>query len=269
VVIHYDFERHLTRLNKEFHSKYQPIGFTTYKIKSGIACQTSTYKDYLNIQKFLTENNVPFNLLKSASAKPFKVVIKGIPPTTPPKVIQAELQSTGMLVQNVIPMTAWRDRKPLPMHIIELDNVRQSQKILQLNNLCYIKITVELYKPRTVPPQCARCQRFYHVAANCQASPACRYCAGQHCSWECEVRFQPNFVPNCALCKIGEHTTKFRGCPFFQELMEKESRLNRNKLFQLKLKLKTPPGYSVPGDVDGGERPPAKFSLQTGSPILH
>jgi hypothetical protein len=66
------------------------------------------------------------------------------------------------------------------------------------------------------------------VAVSCQAPPACGYCAGQHCSWECEARFEPNFVPSCALCKIGEHSTRFRGCPFFKELMEKESRLNRN-----------------------------------------
>ena len=48
VVIHYNFEGDPTRLNKEFHSKYQPIGFSTYRVKSGIVCQTSAYKDYLN-----------------------------------------------------------------------------------------------------------------------------------------------------------------------------------------------------------------------------
>jgi hypothetical protein len=89
------FERDLTRLNKEFHSKYQPTGFTTYKIKFGIACQTSTYKDYLNIQKFLKENKVPFNPLKSASAKPFKVVIKGIPPPLLPKLFKPNYNPSG------------------------------------------------------------------------------------------------------------------------------------------------------------------------------
>jgi hypothetical protein len=229
VIIHHHFEGDMTKINKEFHSKIQPIGFTTYRIKSGIACQTSTFGDYVNLQKFLKENQVPFNLLRNAGAKPYKVVIKGIPPSAPPKVIQQELQAIGMSVQNVIPMTAWRDKRPLSMHIIELDNIPQSQKIMQLNRLCYIKIAVEPYKNRAIPPQCARCQQFYHVAASCQAPPACGYCAGRHCSWECETRFEPNFVPTCALCKIGEHSTRFRGCPFFQELMEKESRLYHNK----------------------------------------
>jgi hypothetical protein len=83
VVIHYNFEGDPTRLNKEFHSKYQPIGFSTYRVKSGIACQTSTYNDYLNKQKFLKENKVSFKLLTSVSAKPYKVVIERIPPPIP------------------------------------------------------------------------------------------------------------------------------------------------------------------------------------------
>jgi hypothetical protein len=73
VVIHHHFQCDMTRLNKDFHSKFQPIGFTTYRIKAGIACETSTYQDYINFQSFLKENKVPFK------------VIKGIPPTNPVK----------------------------------------------------------------------------------------------------------------------------------------------------------------------------------------
>jgi hypothetical protein len=62
------------------------------------------------------------------------------------------------------------------MHIIELENVPQSQKISQLTHMCYIKITVEPYKERAMPLQCALCQQFYHVAANCQAPPAYAHC---------------------------------------------------------------------------------------------
>jgi hypothetical protein len=50
---------------------------------------------------------------------------------------------------------------PLAMHVIELDNVPQSQKISQLSHLCYIRITVEPYKGRTMPPQCARCRQTF------------------------------------------------------------------------------------------------------------
>jgi hypothetical protein len=187
----------MTRLNKDLHSKFQPIGFTTYRIKAGIACQTSTYQDYLNFQRFLKENKVHKG--SKPLLKPFRI---------------------GLAVQNVIPMTTRRDRTPLPMHIIELDNVPQSQKILQLSHLCYIRITVEPYKGRAVPPQCARCQKFFH----CQPPPACAHCAEEQYSRQCEKRFELNFVPRCALCRIGGHGSKYRGCPYFHNLMEKEMR---------------------------------------------
>jgi hypothetical protein len=38
VVIHHHFQGNMTKLNKDFHSKFQPTGFTTYRIKAGIAC---------------------------------------------------------------------------------------------------------------------------------------------------------------------------------------------------------------------------------------
>jgi hypothetical protein len=40
VVIDHHFQGDMTRLNKDFHSKFQPIGFTTHTIKAGIARQT-------------------------------------------------------------------------------------------------------------------------------------------------------------------------------------------------------------------------------------
>jgi hypothetical protein len=52
IVIHHHFEGDMTGMNKDFHAKFQTLGFTACRIKSGIACQTSTYKDYLNLQSF-------------------------------------------------------------------------------------------------------------------------------------------------------------------------------------------------------------------------
>lgn len=62
IILHH-FEGDMTNINKDFHSKFQPLSFTTYQIKSCMACQTSTFSDCVNLQKFLKENKVPFNLL--------------------------------------------------------------------------------------------------------------------------------------------------------------------------------------------------------------
>jgi hypothetical protein len=106
VIIHHHFQCDIARPNKDIHTQLQPIGLTTYRMKAGIACQTSTYQDYLNQQTFLKQHKVPFNLIKHNDSKPYRLVIKGIPPTTPSKAIQNELLALGSCVQNVIPMTA-------------------------------------------------------------------------------------------------------------------------------------------------------------------
>jgi hypothetical protein len=41
------------------------------------------------------------------------------------------------------------------------------KEIQKVTHLCFIKITVEPYPGRTMPPQC---QQFFHVVANCQAT---------------------------------------------------------------------------------------------------
>jgi hypothetical protein len=99
----------MTRINKVLRSKYQPMGFITYRIKAGIACQTSTYQDYLNLQSFLKENKVPHNLIKHKGSEPYRMVIKGIPPTTPTKDNQDELLALALAVQNGIPITRWTE----------------------------------------------------------------------------------------------------------------------------------------------------------------
>jgi hypothetical protein len=211
----------MTKLNKDFHTEFQPIGFTAYRLKSGIACQTSTYRDYLNLQSFLKQRNVPFNLIRLNASKPYRVVIRGVPPYTPPNTIREELSALGFAVKLVTPMTSRRDRSPLHMFIIDLENIPQSHKISQLRQLCYIKITVEPYKSRIVPPQSANCQQFYHVAANSHAKPVCAHCSLEHNSWLCTIRHDPNFTPSCTLCKLGDHGARYRGCPYFQSLMDK------------------------------------------------
>jgi hypothetical protein len=144
--------------------------------------------------------------------------------TSPPKAIQDELLVLVLAVQNVIPMTTWREIMPLPMYIIELDIVPESQKISQLSHLCHIRIAVEHYNGRAVPSQWARRQQFFHVSAISQAPPASAHCVEEHCSWQCENRFEPNFVQTCARCKTADHGSKYRGCPSFRNLMEKEMR---------------------------------------------
>jgi hypothetical protein len=79
VVIYHHLQGDMTRLNKNFHSKFQPMVFTKYRLKAGITCETSSYQGYLHLQSFLQEYKFPFNLIKHKDSKSYRVVIKGHP----------------------------------------------------------------------------------------------------------------------------------------------------------------------------------------------
>jgi len=108
---------------------------------------------------------------------------------------------------------------------------------------------------------CSRCQQYYHEAASCQLpASSCLWPLLWTALfvWECEARFESNFVPTCALCKIWKHTAKLRGCPFFQDRMEKERRLSRIKSSQIRQRTS---GHNEPDNVRTA-RGPQKHTAQ-------
>jgi hypothetical protein len=62
LVIYYHFQGDMTKLNKDFHSQFQPIGFTTYRIKAGIAIRLQHIKITSVCKSPLIEIKSPFIL---------------------------------------------------------------------------------------------------------------------------------------------------------------------------------------------------------------
>ncbi|GFT98255.1 probable RNA-directed DNA polymerase from transposon X-element [Trichonephila clavipes] len=61
-----------------------------------------------------------------------------------------------------------------------------------------------------MPPQCYRCQEFYHHSRFCNRAPRCLKCSGGHLTSDCK---KPNKAPaKCANCS-GPHPANFSGCP--------------------------------------------------------
>jgi hypothetical protein len=173
IVIPHHFEGDLTRLNKDFHTKFQPTDFKTYRIKSGIACQISIFQDYLNLQSFWKENNAQFSLRKCNDSKSHRVITKGSPLTTPPRTIQNEMPFPASTVENFVQITVWIEKTPLSMLIIELQKFHTAIKSHSFpQSLCgNVKETHSTALGRTT-------SGFCYMSANCQAPPA-----WTHCGW--------------------------------------------------------------------------------------
>lgn len=226
ILISNRYQGDICKINREYVSRYQPLAFHCQKIQDGTKITVSCRRDYINLERILKEREVPYRILPDLNDKPYKVVLKGIDPYCDPAYIAHSLMQFDLRVLKVVRMTSFKTRKPLPMFLVDLQKTQNSRKILTIDKLCYFNIKVEEYKQRKVPPQCSRCQAYFHTAGRCRAPPQCRYCAGIHYTRECDSpRDAP---PVCALCQ-GEHTANFRGCPEFRDIMERVERVDRTR----------------------------------------
>jgi hypothetical protein len=129
------------------------------------------------------------------------------------------MNALGLAVQNVIPVTAWRDNASAHEHNWARQRSTEPEDFAVVPLLLYQNHCVSLL---------SRCGKLLGPSG---LRPLCRgtlLVAMQNC-------FEPNFLSTCALCKIGDHGSKYIGFPYFRNLMEKEM---RNKFQSEKLNTK-------------------------------
>ncbi|GFU25242.1 uncharacterized protein K02A2.6 [Trichonephila clavipes] len=73
-----------------------------------------------------------------------------------------------------------------------------------------LKVAVEPLNKSTMPPQCYRCQEFFHHSRFCARPPKCLKCSGGHLTSECTKSAKT--PAKCANCS-GPHPANFSGCP--------------------------------------------------------
>jgi hypothetical protein len=123
------------------------------------------------IRSHFESNNLPYFTFYPKSQKPITAVIRHLPFTSPAE----RLMDLGFDVISVKQMSATR-RSPadgtstvnLPLFLITIPRMSESQEIFKLTSLYHIAIRVEAYEALTGLTQCCNCQEFSHVWANCK-----------------------------------------------------------------------------------------------------
>ena len=203
-----------------FIARYSPFTFHCQKDSQGTLVKLSTRKDFINLEKHLTNMEVPYTLLPNFNSKPYRIVLKGLDPYIDPEEIASSLTRLGLKVQKVSPMTSFRTRKRLPMFLADLEDTPMARLAQDIETVCCYKVQVEEYIPRQIPSQCGRCQAYFHTTTRCRALPPpsrCRYCGEKHLTKDCNAQDYP---PVCLHCN-GEHTANYRGCPIYQEILNR------------------------------------------------
>ncbi|GFV38757.1 RNA-directed DNA polymerase from mobile element jockey [Trichonephila clavipes] len=107
-------------------------------------------------------------------------------------------------------MTSKKTGKDMPLFLITMDKTEENKAAYHVTEIGYMKVTIESLRPKYGPPQCFRCQGFFHSSRFCTRTPRCVKCAGNHLAKECTKPIDQK--PKCCLCE-GEHPASFLGCP--------------------------------------------------------
>ncbi|GFQ71939.1 nucleic-acid-binding protein from transposon X-element [Trichonephila clavata] len=180
---------------------------------------------YHIIRRYINDNNLEGHTFSLPEDKKLRAVIRGLPTDTDPSEIIAELKAHNICVEECHNMTNRKSGAPMPLFIIictKSINNRGLFKIKELNNM---KIVVEILRKKYGPPQCFRCQGFFHSSKYCTRAPRCVKCAGDHLTKACTKDIKD--PAKCCLCE-GDHPASYLQCPKNPNNMPKKEKKNNN-----------------------------------------
>lgn len=180
----------------------------------------STPAQYRLFIKYLKTNNAIFYTYQLPEEKPHRVVLRGLHYTTNTESIKQELTTLGYNIRGVVNIIS-REKIPLPMFYIDLEQDNKTPDIYKLSHLLHSIVRVEEMRRNKNIIQCTRCQEYNHSKTYCNQPPRCCGCGGSHFTKECKK--DKKTQPTCALCN-GHHTANYKGCAIFQELQHKRQR---------------------------------------------
>jgi len=181
-----------------------------------IKVQLKNADDYRTITKFLDVENIQNHTYLMDRTPVLKAVIKGIPPSTGPEVIEKELQELKLDCK--VKQLRGKNQTMSSLFLVTLGKTEQAKEIFSVKRLCHCSVKIESYKKRESLTQCFRCQRFGHTRLTCQISPKCVKCAGDHLAAECLK--SPKSPASCINCG-GQHPASYKQCPYYLKLKEK------------------------------------------------
>lgn len=167
-----------------------------------------TENDFRNTTTYLSAQGVCFKTYNLKQERPVKVVIRGLPKSTPIQAINAQITAAGFSIINTHQLTKTGSKQKLPLFYLQIAACPHISEIYAITELFGTEVQVEPYQGRKGPSQCHRCQGFWHSSATCYLRQRCVRCAGPHSAADCP----PDTPLKCAQCG-GGHSANYRGCP--------------------------------------------------------
>lgn len=226
----------VSKYTQKYNLQYRGDNRVAVLCESGVIHQT--------VKDGLLSENVSFHTFSRKEERPYKVVIRGLPPQIEDEAI-AEFVSLGFPNVTISKLSRNQDVNNLsfsPIYLGVLPAGSDITKFRNIKRLCHCVVQLEKFKAKSPQcTQCYRCQKFGHASRNCNLPVRCVKCTGNHETKDCPKKDR-SAPATC--CNCGEnHPANFTKC---------SERLKYIANLKQKLKVVQPPpkNYISP-NVDG------------------
>lgn len=205
-------------------------GFTMKILNNDeVKIQTNDPDKYRATVQLLMTKKQQFHTYKPRLERNFRVVLRGIHPSTGIEEIKKEIEDMNHVVINIHNIKQRITGKPLPLFYVDLQPKQNNKDIYNITSLLHTIIKFESPKPKMEIPQCTTCQRYEHTKKFCHRHPRCVKCAGDHLTKNCERKVKDANV-RCVLCS-GNHPANYKGCSYYQTIHKKKYPEQRKRDF--------------------------------------
>ncbi|GFV77799.1 nucleic-acid-binding protein from transposon X-element [Trichonephila clavipes] len=145
-----------------------------------------THLEHRKLQSYLAQKKMRSHTFEMADNKQLKAVIRGLPTDYDQKEIATELKGFGFSADHISILRNRKNNTNMPLFLVVLKRTQENKEIFHVTNIGFFRVVVEPLKGSSMPPQCYRCQEFYHHSHLCNRAPKCLKCSGGHLTAECK-----------------------------------------------------------------------------------
>ncbi|GFU86412.1 nucleic-acid-binding protein from transposon X-element [Trichonephila clavipes] len=124
--------------------------------------------------------------------------------------LMTELHTFGFQPNHISLLRNRKTNTNMPLFLVTLPKSPESRGIFNIKTIGFFRVAVEPLNKSTMPPQCYRCQEFFHHSRFCARAPKCLKCSGGHLTSDCTKSAKA--PAKCANCS-GPHPANYSGCP--------------------------------------------------------
>lgn len=202
-------------LDSLINTRYQISSLGLHKIK----LQLENTEDFNSALLALDKNKTEYHTYRPKQEKTYRVIMKGLHPSSDIDFIKDELKKEGHETTNIWNIRHRTSKQPLPMFYLDLKTRDNNKQIYSLKQIGCFKVYFEPPHAKRTIPQCTNCQNYGHTKNFCRRPPRCVKCTRPHSTSDCPRKDKDDGV-QCVNCNEN-HPANYRGCIIHKQLQEK------------------------------------------------